>query len=198
MMYIEDKITIQVATERHATYVAEICQVIAESARIRGTGIAKREPAYILSKMKDGKAIIALDGDKLAGFCYIESWGKDKNYVANSGLIVLAGYRKSGLGKQIKKAAFELSRVKFPEAKLFGITTSLAVLRINHALGYRPVHFSQLTNDVEFWSGCKGCINYPILESTSRTNCLCTAMLYDPEEKKQQENSQVEEKKIAV
>ena len=102
------------------------------------------------------------------------------------------------MGKRIKKAAFDLSRQKFPEAKLFGITTSLAVLRINHALGYRPVHFTQLTDDAEFWTGCEGCINYPILESTKRTNCLCTAMLYDPDEKKQQLNFRAEEKKIAV
>jgi GNAT superfamily N-acetyltransferase len=152
-MNIDDNIMIQVASEKHASYAEQICTVIAESARIRGTGIARREPAYILEKMKAGKAIIALEGRKLAGFCYIESWGKEKNFVANSGLIVLEEYRKSGLGKRIKKAAFELSRRKFPEAKLFGITTSLAVLRINHALGYRPVHFTQLTDDLEFWEG---------------------------------------------
>jgi GNAT superfamily N-acetyltransferase len=196
-MNIDDNIMIQVASEKHASYAEQICMVIAESARIRGTGIARREPAYILEKMKAGKAIIALEGRKLAGFCYIESWGKEKNFVANSGLIVLEEYRKSGLGKRIKKAAFELSRRKFPEAKLFGITTSLAVLRINHALGYRPVHFTQLTDDLEFWEGCKGCVNYPILESTNRTNCLCTAMLYDPEEKKQEAVADGE-KKIAV
>jgi GNAT superfamily N-acetyltransferase len=196
-MNIDDNIMIQVASEKHASYAEQICTVIAESARIRGTGIARREPAYILEKMKAGKAIIALEGRKLAGFCYIESWGKEKNFVANSGLIVLEEYRKSGLGKRIKKAAFELSRRKFPEAKLFGITTSLAVLRINHALGYRPVHFTQLTDDLEFWEGCKGCVNYPILESTNRTNCLCTAMLYDPEEKKQEAVADGE-KKIAV
>jgi GNAT superfamily N-acetyltransferase len=196
-MKIDDNIMIQVASEKHASYAEQICMVIAESARIRGTGIARREPAYILEKMKAGKAIIALEGRKLAGFCYIESWGKEKNFVANSGLIVLEEYRKSGLGKRIKKAAFELSRRKFPEAKLFGITTSLAVLRINHALGYRPVHFTQLTDDLEFWEGCKGCVNYPILESTNRTNCLCTAMLYDPEEKKQEAVADGE-KKIAV
>ncbi len=190
--------TIQVAAKAHIKYAEEICAVIAESARIRGTGIAKREPTYILQKINDGKAVIALDGDKLAGFCYIESWGKEKNFVANSGLIVLEEYRKSGLGRRIKRAAFKLSREKFPDAKLFGITTSLAVLRINHALGYRPVHFTQLTDDADFWSGCKGCVNFPILESTNRTNCLCTAMLYDPAEKKQQENTRVEEKKIAV
>ncbi len=196
-MHIHNAITIQVATEEHARYAEEICQVIAESARIRGTGIARRESDYILSKINEGKAVIALDGTNLAGFCYIESWGKEKNFVANSGLIVKNEYRKSGLGKQIKKAAFELSRIKFPEAKLFGITTSLAVLRINHALGYRPVHFTQLTDDEDFWNGCRGCINYPVLESTHRTNCLCTAMLYDPAEK-QQENQSSGEKKIAV
>lgn len=197
-MHIENTITIQITAAGHARYAEEICTLIAESARIRGTGIARREPSYIFSKITKGQAIIARDGDQLAGFCYIESWGRDKNFVANSGLIVKEEYRKTGLGKRIKQAAFNLSRLKFPDARLFGITTSLAVLRINHALGYRPVHFTQLTDDPEFWNGCRGCINYPILESTHRTNCLCTAMLYDPAEKKQPVEALPGEEKIAV
>ena len=90
-------------------------------------------------------AVIALDGDKFAGFCYIESWGAEKNFVANSGLIVPAKFRGLGLGSRIKKAVFELSRKRFPTAKIFGITTSPAVMKINYKLGYRPVILRHLT-----------------------------------------------------
>ena len=176
-------IEIKIANKDHEHYAEEICMVIADSARKRGTGIAKREPQYILQKIDQGKAVIALTEDKnFAGFCYIESWGKDKNFVVNSGLIVAREFRGIGLGKKIKKAIFELSREKYPDARLFGITTSPAVMKINYALGYRPVAISQLTDDDEFWNGCKSCQNYDILQRTKRSHCLCTAMLFDPEE----------------
>ncbi|MEE9462536.1 MAG: GNAT family N-acetyltransferase, partial [Bacteroidales bacterium] len=118
-----------------------------------------------------------------AGFCYIESWGHEK-FVANSGLIVLEKYRGYGLAMKIKSRAFRLSRKVFPGAKMFGLTTSLAVMKINSALGYKPVTFSELTDDDEFWKGCHSCAYYDILFRTNRTHCLCTAMLYDPEKKK--------------
>jgi hypothetical protein len=129
--------------------------------------------------MREGKAVIALDKGKFAGFCYIESWG-NKGFVANSGLIVVPEYRGYGLAKAIKNKAFSLSRKKYPDAKIFGLTTGLAVMKINHELGYRPVTFSELTDDEQFWNGCKGCINYDILMRMERTKCLCTGMLYDP------------------
>jgi hypothetical protein len=132
--------------------------------------------------MQEGKAIIALAGDEVAGFCYIETWSHNK-YIANSGLIVSENFRKHGLATRIKEAAFALSRKKFPEANLFGITTSLAVMKINSDLGYRPVTFSELTTDDEFWKGCQSCPNYDILMRNQRSNCLCTAMLYDPKPK---------------
>ena len=183
---------IQVADKQHFHYANEICQVIEDSAKIRGTGIAKRESRYIKQKMEQGKAIIALtDENKFAGFCYIESWGEDKQHVANSGLIVAKDYRGQGLGKKIKKAIFELSKTKYPDAKLFGITTSPAVMKINYALGYRPVTINQLTDDDQFWDGCRSCPNYDILERTKRTHCLCTAMLYDPAEHIQIENQEI-------
>ena len=142
--------------------------------------------------MEQGKAVIAFaDENKFAGFCYIESWGEDKKYVANSGLIVANDYRGQGLGKKIKKAIFELSKIKYPDAKLFGITTSPAVMKINYALGYRPVTINQLTDDDQFWNGCRSCPNYDILERTKRTHCLCTAMLYDPTEHIQIENQEI-------
>lgn len=193
-----NKVTIVTATEEHYKYAEEICQTIEEAAKIRGTGIAKRDPEYIKSKMREGKAVIALTHDgRFAGFCYIESWGKEKNFVANSGLIVVPKFRELGLGKKIKKAAFELSRKKFPNAKLFGITTSPAVMKINYQLGYRPVTFSQLTDDEAFWKGCESCVNFDILKRTNYKHCLCTAMLYDPQEKKN-ESEKVDEQKSSI
>lgn len=171
-----------VANKSHSKYASIICDTIAESAKVRGTGIAKRTPEYIMTKMENGNAIIALDDDKFAGFCYIEVWGHEK-YVANSGLIVHPDFRNLGLAKQIKKAVFDLSRKKFPNAKIFGITTGLAVMKINYELGYRPVTFSELTDDPTFWKGCQGCKNYDILQRTEQKMCLCTGMLYDPVEK---------------
>lgn len=170
------------ANVAHIGYAEEICRLMEESAKVRGTGIAKRKPEYIRDKMVEGKAVIAFYEEKLAGFCYIESWSHGQ-FVANSGLIVAPEYRKSGLARGIKKKAFELSRKKFPEAKIFGITTSLAVMKINTELGYKPVTFSELTTDDSFWQGCKSCVNYEILQQNQRKMCLCTAMLYDPKKK---------------
>ncbi|PIB26885.1 GNAT family N-acetyltransferase [Maribacter sp. 4G9] len=171
-----------VANESHFKYAQIICDTIAESAKVRGTGIAKRTPEYIQKKLSNGNAIIALDGEKFAGFCYIEVWGHEK-FVANSGLIVHPDYRGQGLAKAIKARIFELSREKFPNAKIFGITTGLAVMKINYELGYQPVTFSELTDDPEFWKGCQTCKNFDILTRTERKMCLCTGMLYDPERK---------------
>jgi hypothetical protein len=155
-----------------------------ESAKARGTGIAKRSPAYIEQKMEEGKAVIAVTTDgQWVGFCYIEAWEHDK-YVANSGLIMSPVFRKTGVATQIKQKVFELSRQKYPNAKIFGLTTGLAVMKINSDLGYEPVTYSELTTDEEFWKGCRSCVNYDILMSKQRKNCLCTAMLFDPNEAK--------------
>src|SRR5687767_12852167 len=150
------------------------------SAAARGTGIAKRSPEYIEQKIDEGKAVIAVtDQNEWVGFCYIETWSHGE-YVANSGLIVAPAFRKSGVAKGIKQKIFALSREMYPEAKIFGLTTGLAVMKINSDLGYEPVTYSELTQDEEFWAGCKSCVNYDILMSKERKNCLCTAMLYDP------------------
>lgn len=172
--------TVQVAGPEHFRYAQGICDLIENAAQARGTGIAKRKPEYVHSKIEEGKAVIALQGDVLAGFCYIETWSHGK-YVANSGLIVADQFRKMGLAKKIKRCAFELSREKYPDAKLFGITTSLAVMKINSELGYKPVTFSELTTDDVFWSGCQSCPNIDVLNRMNHKMCLCTGMLYDPE-----------------
>ena len=174
-----DTIKIMVANESHYTYIDEILSTIEESSKDRGTGIAKRSPEYVKNKMAEGKAIIALDGEVFAGFCYIESWG-NKQYVANSGLIVNPKYRGHGVAKKIKKFSFDLSRQRFPNAKLFGLTSGAAVMKINTELGYVPVTFADLTDDEEFWNGCQGCVNFDVLQRTNRRYCICTAMLYDP------------------
>ena len=174
-----------VANESHFKYAQIISDTITESAKVRGTGIARRTPEYIIKRLQNGNAIIALDGDKFAGCCYIEVWG-NKDFVANSGLIVHPDYRNQGLAKQIKKAVFDLSRKKFPDAKIFGITTGLAVMKMNYELGYKPVTFSELTDDPEFWKGCQTCKNFDILTRTEKKMCLCTGMLYDPKSKKQE------------
>ncbi|HLP33309.1 MAG TPA: GNAT family N-acetyltransferase [Bacteroidia bacterium] len=175
-----------VATEQHVPLAEQICDEMAASAKARGTGIAKRSPDYIAQKMTEGKAVIALTKSGVwAGFCYIETWGHGE-YVANSGLIVAPEFRKSGLAKRIKEKIFDLSRSKYPEAKIFGLTTGLAVMKINSELGYEPVTYSELTTDDAFWKGCTSCINYEILISKERKNCLCTAMLYEPSAEKVQ------------
>lgn len=184
-------IKIMVADENHLQYVETILTTIEQAAKVRGTGIAKRSPEYVKQKMKEGKAIIALAGDEFAGFCYIETWG-NKKYVANSGLIVPDKFRGKGLAKKIKKFSFDLSRKRYPDAKLFGLTSGAAVMKINTELGYVPVTFSELTDDEAFWKGCEGCVNFDVLARTNRRYCICTAMLYDPgkphEEKKKGEN----------
>jgi len=174
-------IIIRVATAADTHYATTITDEMESSAKARGTGIAKRSPEYIEKKMQEGKAVIAHTQDGAwVGFCYIEVWKGE--YVANSGLIVTPEFRKSGVAKQIKKRIFDLSRERYPEAKIFGLTTGLAVMKINSELGYEPVTYSELTDDEEFWAGCKSCMNYDILMSKDRKNCMCTAMLYDPKD----------------
>ena len=53
-------------------------------------------------------------------------------------------------------------------------------MKLNSRMGYKPVTFSELTDDEEFWQGCQGCCNFDILQRNKRRMCLCTAMLFDP------------------
>ena len=188
-------IIIRPAIDADVQYADTITAEMESSAKARGTGIAKRSSAYIAQKISEGKAVIALTptGDWV-GFCYIEAWGHD-SFVANSGLIVAPAFRKSGVAKKIKENIFELSRKKYPEAKIFGLTTGLAVMKINSDLGYEPVTYSELTDDDQFWAGCKSCVNYDILMSKDRKNCMCTAMLYDPKDHYEPEETAEEFKK---
>lgn len=173
------KIEVCFAQKEHAVYAPRICELIYESALQRGTGIARRSNEYIAAKITGGKAVVALEGDKLVGFSYIECWGHG-DFVATSGLIVDPDYRHLGLAARIKTKTFELARTRFPYAKIFSITTSLPVMKLNSRMGYKPVTFSELTDDEEFWQGCQGCCNFDILQRNNRRMCLCTGMLFDP------------------
>ena len=175
-------IEITIASGLHLEHVPEIEKALYEASLQKGTGIAVRSTGYLQGKIEEGKAVIALSAEgRWAGFCYIESWGHNR-FVANSGLIVASTFRGLGLASEIKKRALELSASLFPGARLFGLTTSLAVMKINSGLGYKPVTFSELTDDDQFWKGCETCPYYDILVRTKRDDCLCTAMIMDPAE----------------
>ena len=176
-----DEFKIEVAGEQHLRYVDEILQTIESAAKVRGTGIAKRKPEYVAQKMMEAKAVIALCGERFAGFSYIETWG-DKHYVTTSGLIVHPDFRGKGLAKKIKDTTFTLARLRWPQAKIFSLTSGAAVMAMNTQLGYKPVTFADLTDDESFWKGCEGCVNVDVLKRTGRKYCICTAMLYDPQE----------------
>jgi len=183
------EIIIEKATDEHIHFVEQILTIIENAAKIRGTGIAKRSPDYLKEKFREGKGIIAHIQNKIfVGFCYIETWD-DAKYVANSGLIVKDDFRGIEIAKKIKKAAFDLSRERYPDAKIFGLTTGLAVMKINSSLGYVPVTFSEITDDDKFWKGCENCCNYDILLRTGRKHCLCTGMLFDPNKKQEITNN---------
>ncbi|MCH4148208.1 MAG: GNAT family N-acetyltransferase [Prevotella sp.] len=176
-----EEIKVMVADPSHEKYVDTILDTIAEAAKVRGTGIAKRTHEYLATKMKEAKAVIALSGDKFAGFSYIETWG-NKEYVTTSGLIVHPDFRGLGVAKKIKDLTFSLARTRWPNAKIFSLTSGAAVMAMNTQLGYQPVTFTELTDDEAFWRGCEGCVNVDVLHRTKRKYCICTAMMYDPEE----------------
>jgi hypothetical protein len=191
----QSNIIVRIATSSDIKYANTITDEMESSAQVRGTGIAKRSTEYIIKKIEEGKAVIALTEDGVwVGFCYIEAWGHEE-FVANSGLIVAPAFRKTGIAKNIKRKIFALSREKYPHAKIFGLTTGLAVMKINSDLGYEPVTYSELTDDENFWAGCKSCVNYDILMSKERKNCMCTAMLYDPADHYEPEETAAEFKK---
>ena len=179
-MKLED-ISVEVASEKHLAYIGEILQTIEAAAKVRGTGIAQRKPEYIAQKINEAKAVIAMYDGRFAGFSYIETW-ENKSYVTTSGLIVHPDFRGLGLAKKIKDLTFSLARTRWPNAKIISLTSGAAVMVMNTQLGYKPVTFAELTSDEAFWKGCEGCINVDVLKRTNRKFCICTAMLFDPEE----------------
>ncbi len=176
-----EDIDVEVASEKHLKYVDEILKTIEEAAKVRGTGIAKRKPEYLVKKIEEAKAVIALYGERFAGFSYIETW-QHKEYVTTSGLIVHPDFRGLGVAKKIKDMTFSLARIRWPHSKIFSLTSGAAVMTMNTQLGYKPVTFADLTDDEAFWKGCEGCINVDVLKRTDRRYCICTGMLFDPHE----------------
>jgi hypothetical protein len=177
---VKEEFNVMIADSRHLHLAAMICDEMEASAKARGTGISKRTPEYLQKKMLDGEAVIAFAANgEWAGFSYIASWSNGE-FVSNSGLIVSPDHRKGGVAKQIKRKIVQLSHKKYPAAKIFGLTTGLAVMKINSELGFEPVTYSEITKDPEFWKGCKSCVNFHILESKGYKQCLCTAMMLDP------------------
>ena len=177
----QDDIQILIADEQHEKYIDTILNTIAEAAKDRGTGIAKRTHEYLATKMREAKAVIALSEDEFAGFSYIETWG-NKQYVTTSGLIVSPKFRGRHIAKRIKDMTFSLARTRWPHAKIFSLTSGAAVMKMNTELGYKPVTFADLTDDEAFRRGCEGCVNVDVLHRTGRKYCICTAMLFDPQE----------------
>lgn len=177
---MQEEIIVRVADAADEKYVDIILETIRDAARKRGTGIAERTHEYLATKMRESKAVLALCGDKFAGFSYIETWG-NKHYVTTSGLIVHPDFLGQGIAKRIKDYTFTLARVRWPKAKIFSLTSGDAVMKMNTRLGYVPVSYNQLTDDDAFWRGCEGCCNHDILMAKERKFCICTGMLYDPE-----------------
>jgi predicted GNAT superfamily acetyltransferase len=173
-------IFVRTATSQDVCYANEIIAETESSAIARGSGIAKRTLALIVEKMGNGQAVIAVTSSgEWVGFSYFEAW-ENGEFVSNSGLIIAPKFRGSGVAKSIKHRIFSMSHRMFPKARIFSITSGSAIMRLNAKLGFLPVGFEQITQDESFWEGCKSCVNYPILQHKQRRNCLCTAMLFDP------------------
>jgi hypothetical protein len=181
----EDSFLIEIGSAKHIHMAEEISKTMEESALARGTGISKRSPQLITHYITEGQALVATDANgSWAGFCYLNVFGNGR-FVTSSGLIVSPRYRDRGLARQLKRKLFEVSRQRYPQASLVGITTSPAVMKINTQLGLYPTSFADMPQDDGFWKGCETCVNHDILMRTNRKLCLCTAMRYDPKEKSQ-------------
>ncbi len=177
----DERIIVRPAIPADVVFADEIIHEMENSAIARGSGISKRSAASIIEKIDSGKAVVAVtENGEWAGFSYIETWDNEK-FVSNSGLIVSPQHRNQGVASQIKTQIFELSRTRYPMAKVFSITSGLAIMKMNSRLGFEPVTYAEIAKESTFWDGCKSCVNYNVLQSKNRCNCLCTAMLFDPQ-----------------
>ena len=177
----DERIIVRSAIPSDVVFADQIIHEMERSAIERGSGISKRSAASVIEKMDAGKAIVAItENGEWVGFSYIETWD-DEKFVSNSGLIVSPKHRNQGVASQIKTQIFELSRSKYPTAKVFSITSGLAIMKMNTRLGFEPVTYAEVAHEKSFWEGCKSCVNYDVLQSKNRCNCLCTAMLFDPQ-----------------
>ena len=175
-----EDIIVRQAIDNDKQYANEISRETYISAKERGTGISERSPEFINSKIENGKAIIAVTKQgEWAGFCYLEIWANG-DFISHSGMIVAHQFRHEGVATRLKQLVFDVSRERFPNAKLFSITTGLAIMRMNTALGFEPVTFDEIKVNAGFWEGCKTCVNYGILHGKNFHHCLCTAMVFNP------------------
>lgn len=178
---VSDEVRILPATTEHLRYVPAIVQLIEDASNEPGAALAKRSAEYVTSKIEHGFAVIALtEDDKVVGFQCLSPWEGDK-FVSHSALVVHPNFRRQGLSREIKGQIVELTRKKFPEAIMFGITLSPSVMSLNTAHGFRPVGYDSLTKDDAFWKGCETCPYHDVLLKMQRTVCLCTALRLDPE-----------------
>jgi ribosomal protein S18 acetylase RimI-like enzyme len=177
----DERIIVRSAIPADVIFADQIISEMESSAIARGSGISKRSAASVIEKIDNGKAIVAVtENGEWVGFSYIEAWDNEQ-FVSNSGLIVSPKHRNNGVASQIKTKIFELSRSRYPAAKVFSITSGLAIMKMNTKLGFEPVTYAQVAQEPRFWDSCKSCVNYDVLQSKNRCNCLCTAMLYDPQ-----------------
>jgi hypothetical protein len=176
-----ESFVIRLATEADAKHLPRIADLLDEGAISRGIGRGRRPDSLMLQKIRENRSIMAFnpEGD-VVGFCYIDTWNND-SFVVHNALIVAPKYRDKNLGWLIKEFAFKITRSRWPDAKIFGLTTTQAVMHINSKLGYEPVVYAALPQDERFWNGHSNCIYYDVLQRSGGRFCLCTAMLYDPE-----------------
>jgi hypothetical protein len=177
----DERIIVRPAIPTDVVFADQIIHEMESSAIARGSGISKRSAASIIEKIDNGKAIVAVtENGEWAGFSYIETWDEGK-FVSNGGLIVSPKHRNQGVASQIKIQIFELSRTRYPLARVFSITSGAAIMKMNTRLGFEAVTYADVAQASTFWDGCKSCVNYDVLQSKNRCNCLCTAMMFDPQ-----------------
>lgn len=173
-----DTIIVRLAHAQDHGFVQNIITEIEKASKIKGTGICKRDPALIIQKITEGNAVIAVTrSGTWVGFCYIQAHD-DGRFVSSCALVVSPCFRKLRVATRIKKHVLALAKNKYPAAKIFGLTTSPAVMQINKELQYEEVSYDAITQSDSFWQSCRSCENYHTLLTNEGKKCLCKAMMY--------------------
>jgi N-acetylglutamate synthase-like GNAT family acetyltransferase len=172
-------VTVEMVSDAHLVLVDQIVSLIEIVSKEPNTALVKRSPELIREKISKGDAVVATSAGEVVGFGYLSPW-EDKKFVSHSGVVVRQDQRGDGLGKLIKRELVSLTRKKFPEAIIFGLTLNPSVMKLNSELGYIPVSYDQISTDDAFWKGCETCPYHEILLKMERVACLCTAMRLDP------------------
>ncbi len=162
-------------------HVANIVSTI--DAAAQSSDIATRSPELITSKIEQEHAALALTTENMVvGFGYISLY--NDNVLSHSALVVHPEYRGRGIFRGLKKTLIDIGDKLFPGVDIISLTTSLKVKKVNESLGYKAVSLKELTQDKNFWSGCKGCKQYdemqqmkfPESENSIGEYCCCSAM----------------------